>query len=114
MKGNLLITKFGEKLISPYKITRNIGVVHYHFYKVSDTDNNITLRLGSGISNFSMLYSSGNEYISGTTDGIQDVRFPLHLKITYTVWNKVHTSQNSIVFEFVINEPGKWEVTIGN
>jgi MORN repeat protein len=68
----------------------------------------------SGVSNFSMLYSSGNEYVSGATHGIQDVKFPLELKITYMVWNKIHTSQNSMLFEFVINDPGNWEITMRN
>jgi hypothetical protein len=115
LKGYWDLDKYiGEKLIPPYKISRNIGVVHYRFYKVNDAYNNVVFNVGSGVSNFSVIYSSGNEYVSGTIHGLQDVKFPLELKITYMVWNKIHTTQNSMLFEFVINDPGNWEITMRN
>jgi hypothetical protein len=36
------------------------------------------------------------------------------IKLNYTTWNKLHTSQNYIIFEFEITEPGDWKVEVYN
>ena len=68
----------------------------------------------SEIEGLSLAYTSGEEYRSGSEIGIQNVRFPLDVKIKYRAWNQLHTAQYDVVFEFTIIELGTWEVTITN
>jgi hypothetical protein len=68
----------------------------------------------STIENLSMLGSSGNEIIMGGSQGFDNVSFPFICKVSYTSWNKMHSSQHYAKFEFVISEPGEWLVTIYN
>lgn len=110
----------GEKLILPYSVKRNLGVVRYNFRKVDDTDNNLILkffiggRVNSDIEGLSIATDSGDQYNSGSYTGIQSYVVPLEVKITYRTWNQLHSSQSNVSFEFTINEPGRWEITITN
>lgn len=77
----------------------------------------LLLQAGSdnvAIENFSIASSSGSEYRSGKMYGIQNVLFPLDVKVKYMTWNKMRTGQIEVIFEFTINEPGAWEVTLNN
>jgi hypothetical protein len=110
----------GKAVASPYTILRKIGVVRSGFRMITDIGNDVTIRIflggniNSDIEGFSMAYDSGDEYKSGTAFGIQNVRFPLEVKIKYRTWNQFHTSQSDVTFEFELLKPGKWEITITN
>jgi hypothetical protein len=110
----------GTKLIQPYSITRNLSVGRSIIKKTISPLQEIKIRILQGgldnlsIENFSLVYSSGDEYRSGNTYGIQNVTFPINIKITYTSWNQLHTAQFNVAFEFTINDPGSWDVTLFN
>jgi hypothetical protein len=109
----------GKKLIPSYKITRNQGVARYVFRKVGDgNDLDIKIFLGSqfntNVEDFSLAYDSGDEFERGSSYGIQNIRFPLNVKITYRTWNQFHTSQSNVTLDFELSEPGKWELTLVN
>lgn len=110
----------GSELIAPYSINRNVGVVRYNIRKLNETVNNVSFkfliggRANSDIEGLSIISSSGDQYNSGFTLGIQSFMIPMDVKITYRTWNSMHTSQSNVSFEFTINEPGRWEVTINN
>lgn len=110
----------GERLIPPYTVIRNLGVIRYSFRKLNNTSNNMTVkfliggRINSDIEELSIATDSGEEYRSGSAIGIQSISFPLEVKITYRTWNQLHSSQSNVIFEFTINEPGNWEITIKN
>lgn len=63
---------------------------------------------------FTLAYSSGDEYRSGNIYAIQHLTFPVIIKITYRTWNPLHQSQYNVSFEFTINDPGSWDVTLYN
>jgi hypothetical protein len=113
---------FGEKYIPPYSITRSRSVARSSISKTIGTLNEVRIRILQGgtvikfIENFSMYSSSGTEYNTGDFNGfgIQNTLFPLDVKIKYTSWNKMHTDQYEVIFEFTINDPGSWEVIINN
>ena len=110
----------GEKYIPPYKITRNLGVVRYNFFKMGEEGSDITFKifLGGKINSetegFNVACDSGSEFQLGSATGIQNVHFPVSVKITYRTWNLLHTAQSDVIFEFEINDPGKWELSITN
>ena len=106
--------------IKGYCIVRNLGVVRYSFRKINDNGNDMVIKiflggeLNTNIEDFSMAYDSGDQYERGSSYGIQNIRFPLSVKITYRTWNQFHSSQSDITFEFELSEPGKWELTLVN
>lgn len=110
----------GIKLIPPYTITRSTSVARSTFSKLSNPENGVKIKFLRGgnsnytIEGFSMVYSSGEEYQSGVIYGIQNVRYPLDVKIMYRTWNLLGTASYDVVFEFTINDPGSWDVTISN
>ena len=71
-------------------------------------------RINSDMEGLSIAADSGDQYNSGYSTGIQNYLVPQEVKITYRTWNQLHTSQSGASFEFIINEPGRWETTINN
>jgi len=61
-----------------------------------------------------MTYSSGEEFRLGTAYGIQNVTYPLTVRMQYRTWNVMRTVMTDVTFEFRINEPGSWDVNIQN
>jgi len=110
----------GKIVYSPYSITRNRGVVRFGFRKITDSGDDILIKiylggeLNTNIEEFSMAYDSGSEFQMGSSVGIQHIQFPLTVKITYRTWNQFHSSQSDVTFEFELFEPGKWELTLTN
>ena len=110
----------GKIVYSPYSITRNRGVVRFGFRKITDSGDDILIKiylggeLNTNIEEFSMAYDSGSEFQMGSSVGIQNIQFPLTVKITYRTWNQFHSSQSDVTFEFELFEPGKWELTLTN
>jgi hypothetical protein len=110
----------GPELIPPYKITHNMNMGRYNIKKTINTGQEIKIRIMQGgmdnvdIEAFSLAYSSGDEYRSANIYAIQHVKFPINVKITYSTWNQLHQSKYNVSFEFTINDPGSWDVTLYN
>lgn len=108
----------GKKLISPYKINRSMSVTRSSFKKSNSTNHEVIVKLiragieNSGVENFMIAYSSGSQYKAGNHTGIQNPSFPLDVKVTFTAWNMFRTAKSDVVFDFTINQPGRWEVVI--
>jgi len=108
----------GKKRLPPYKITYTMSVVRYSITKASKADKNVRIRYyRAGAENVDMMdlrlvYSSGEEYQSGSSMGIQNPTFPLDIKIRFRALNYFHTSAFDVIFEFTINEPGTWDVAL--
>jgi len=110
----------GKQAIAPYKIITSMSVSRSTIIKSGDRNQTVKIQIKQGgidnisIENFSMVYDSGSEYRSGNYYGIENVRFPLNVKVKYRSWNQLMTSQYNVTFEFVINHPGSWDVVIIN
>jgi len=110
----------GVKLIPPYSITQSMSVSRSNITKSISSLDGVKIRILQGgsdnksISDFSIIYSSGNEYNTGNIYGIQNTLFPLDIKVRYRSWNQLHTAQYDVIFEFTINDPGTWDVVINN
>jgi len=110
----------GEDFIPPYKVTRNQGIVRYSIRKVNEVGSGfgVTLYLAGSyntdIDDWSMETTSGEAYTSGRKVGIENAVIPYTVFIKYRVWNTMHSQQHDVYFDFTINEPGTFEVTITN
>jgi hypothetical protein len=110
----------GEKLIPPYRIIKSMSVARSSVTKSSDIPNGVKIRILQGgsdnkdIEDFSLAFSSGEEYHMGDTYGIQNTFLPLDVKIMYRSWNQLHTAQYNVEFEFTIYDPGTWNVVLSN
>jgi hypothetical protein len=110
----------GKEQPVPYKITSTLSVARYSVNKTNEVAPGVRLRLMQGgmdntiIEGFSMISDSGSEYKSGNYYGLENVRFPVNLKIKYRSWNQLRTQQFNVIFELEIIEPGTWEIILTN
>jgi hypothetical protein len=112
-------TTSGDRIIPPYKIEIRRGVSHFSIHKLC-RGNEVRIKImqnaveNNDIEDFSLAYDSGNEYRMGNIYGIENITFPLYVKVTYRSWNAFHAGKFDVTFEFIINYPGVWNVTIFN
>jgi hypothetical protein len=110
----------GKKLIPPYEVLRTESVSRSNISKSVGAADEVRIRILQGgsdnrtVSNLSISSSSGDEYRTDNIYGLEKVRFPLDVKVSYTSRTQFGTSQFRVIFEFRINEPGVWEVSITN
>jgi len=110
----------GEELIPEYKVNRSENIARSSFKKSHSALPAIRIKImqagvdDTSIDDFSIATSTGSEYRSGGVYGIQNPSFPADVKLRYRTWNKLHTAQLYVVFDFTITEPGLWDVTISN
>jgi hypothetical protein len=127
VKGDSLVTGYwkddrymGEKLIPPYTIIKSLSVGRSTITKTMSTGNGVRIKIMLGgsentsVEDLTLAYDSGNEYRMSNTYGIQNATFPVYIKIMYRTWNPFHTIQYQVIFEFIINESGTWDVVLFN
>lgn len=110
----------GKEVLPPFQISQKRGVVRYSIRKLNDASNGIRVSLflsgnfNMDVENFSMVCASGEEYQSGRYVGLQNAIVPYSVSIKYRTWNSLHSAKSEVVFNFVINEPGMFEVSLTN
>ena len=110
----------GTELIPTYKVTKNQGTVRYSIRKVNEVGSGFSVTLYQGgsfntdIDGWFMDSTSGEQFTSGRKVGIENAVVPYSVFIKYRVWNTMHSQQHDVYFDFTINEPGTFEVTITN
>lgn len=108
----------GKALIASYKVIRSQSVTRSTISRSKGADNQIKmqfLRAGvanAGMSNFTLAYTSGSEFRSGPVIGLHNPQFPVDVKVTFRAYNYLGTAQYDVIFEFTINEPGSWDVSV--
>ena len=103
------------------KVTINKGVDRYSIERISSGNPDRVLIYffqngvpNMGISEFLISGSSGIEIRLGNGVGYEFIVFPFTGRVNYMTWNKIHTAQFLVTFEFVIYGQGNWEVKIHN
>jgi hypothetical protein len=110
----------GKKLVPPYEVMRTMSVSRYNIIKSVGAADEVRIRILQGgadnrsVSNLSITSSSGDEFRTDRVYGLEKVKFPLDVKVRYTSRTMFGTSQFTVNFDFRINEPGVWDVTITN
>ena len=101
------------------RVIQRVGVEKYSINRFGDGNRVLIDIYMNGVPNigievFSILGTSGSEFTLGRSVGYENINFPFLCKINYRTWNKLHTSQHNVIFEFEIKEPGDWRVVITN
>ena len=110
----------GKEIIPQFRVTKNQGIVRYSIRKINEVGSgfSVTLylagRFNTDVDSFSMETSSGERFDSGRKVGLENAIVPYSVSIKYRVWNTMHSQQHDVFFDFTINEPGTFEVTITN
>jgi hypothetical protein len=111
---------FGPVPVPSYKIIRTQSVVRYTFRKINDIGCGVRVGIylggnfNSELENFSMDADTGERFQDGQYFAIQNAIVPYTVYIKYRTWNHLHTQQHDVIFEFIINEPGTFQVSINN
>lgn len=110
----------GKKKTAPYMVLSTTSVSRYTISKAKDKNNTVKVRITQGgldnisIEDFSMIYNSGSEYRVGNYYCIENISYPVTIKIKYRSWNQLMSSQYDVRFEFEIIEPGSWDLVLSN
>ena len=108
----------GPKVERP-EVKQMVGIDKYHLSR-RDDGNRIQIDIYmNGVANIeieglSIISTSGNVFNVGHSKGIEYIEFPVQVKISYTTWNKLHTSQHFATFEFMLTQAGYWQLTLTN
>jgi len=110
----------GKHHVKKYEVLKSRFIARSSFIKTSNSPNQIKVKLTMGgapnnsVQDFSMTYSSGDEFNPGNAYGIQNITYPVTVRLTYRTWNAFRTVMTDCTFEFRINEPGSWDVNVQN
>ena len=111
---------YGPVPLPPYKINRTMSVVRSSIRKINDMGSGVRIGIFLGgsynveISDFSLVSDTGEQMMLSQRYGIENAVVPYTVSLKYRTWNYLHTQQHNVIFEFTINEPGTFEVTINN
>ncbi len=111
---------YGKEIIPQYRVTKAQGIARSSIRKVSDVGVGLSVSLyingsfNTDIEDFFMDVSSGETLMSGNKYVIENATVPYTVSIKYRVWNTMRSQQHDVFFNFIINEPGTFEVTISN
>jgi hypothetical protein len=103
---------------SPPKIIMKYNVVSTTFTRTGEGNKIAISFYQNGIVNYleslSIVTNNGSEVKSGNIANYFDIRYPFHCKINYQSWNSLRTQLFDCVLEFEINQPGSWDLRVGN
>ncbi|MCB0824463.1 MAG: hypothetical protein KDC09_17330 [Bacteroidales bacterium] len=101
------------------QIRQNVGVDRYSFNRVAEGNRLLVNIYMNGMpntsaTNFTINTSSGIQSKRSNTYIFEEVSFPVECILRYKTWNKLHTAEHDVIFNFVIDQEGEWEVDIHN
>lgn len=110
----------GEKKIKPYDVYRAnlINLDRYIIRKVAD-GNSVTFNFyrngtRNDVRDLNIFVNNGNR-VAGSNLVIYDsILYPFTCQVTYNTPSKLGTTSYRVNFEFTLNEPGVWEITLFN
>lgn len=98
------------------KVKYKKSVERYSFLKLNDMYNKIEVKLMSnGMNNTSisdLTIHASTGIVNYLT--IEDIQYPVRVKIQYKTSSKLNTYMYPVIFEFEISDPGEWLLTINN
>jgi len=101
-----------------YEILNSVGVLNSSIRKTGEGNKVVIKFYYSGIAELGKFTFTANFYSTGTQEIVnndivcQAITFPLHVKYSYTVPEKFGYATQYDDFEFIIYQPGQWEVQI--
>ncbi|WP_457610110.1 hypothetical protein [Lutibacter sp.] len=120
-KNNVYI---GKAKIPDYSVKWNRGVDRYTFRKVQESDSFVTNKVkikfmqngssNTSVSNIRLDSTNGNRIETPNYVGYENITYPFECKLNYTTSNKLKTMTFDVIFAFIINTPGEWELILNN
>ncbi|MCJ7820684.1 MAG: hypothetical protein MUP53_05735 [Bacteroidales bacterium] len=112
-------TYLGKEVLPPYVIKYRNGVGRISFMKFGDTPYYIKFKFtrggettGGNVTGLLLTGNTGNESMTTTFTGYENVTFPFEGKVKFTAPNAFNTAEINCEVRFVINQPGAWVMTI--
>lgn len=109
---------YGEKKLNPYTVKRDENVDRYTIRKVGEGNRIEISFFQNGTRNpvraLNINANNGVEIVGSYISGFQGVEFPFVCEVNYTTQNKFKTITYQVNFDFIITEPGAWDVTLFN
>ncbi|RLD87336.1 MAG: hypothetical protein DRJ09_10475 [Bacteroidetes bacterium] len=102
------------------EVIHSTGVDRYTFLKTGNLRNRVLIDVYQNGSRNKALFdlmissTSGSKAFVGNSFGYEFIDFPVRIKVMYYTYNKLHSQQIYVKFEFVISEPGDWRLTLYN
>lgn len=112
--------EFHGAMPPPPEITYSSGIDRYNLRKQKTALNRVMVDFyqnggrNKGISNLSLISSSGTEVNISQSIGFENVEFPVTVEIRYNSLNKLKQAPYTVYFNFVIYEPGDWVLELHN
>jgi len=110
----------GPKQKRPCMITSKRSIDRVTMFRSGD-GNRLTIKImqsgsvNSTVQNYRFEWSSGNDLTLGNyARGWENMEFPFEGRITYVTSNKLGTSTYTANVNFIINQPGEWELILNN
>jgi hypothetical protein len=107
----------GKKTEPPYQVVRKLNIPRYTFIKSAVSRNVVTIKIISNGSqafpNDLLIYgSSGIMSQTTTLTGFENIQLPFSGNIKYTLLSPFNVVYVNYEMDFVINEPGCWEISL--
>ncbi len=107
------------KPVRPYEIKTQRNISRYTIMKNSDSGEKVTISISRGgllvnPPDVTLMGSSGNMINSGSYLGFDNPTFPFTCLIKYTMSNQMSNATYYVEFEFILKEPGTWDVKLSH
>jgi hypothetical protein len=105
-----------------YKVSKRVNIERYSIRHVGNGNKIKFTFLQNGnrnnIQNLTMIGDSGTMYSSAynqsMNEGFENVKFPFKCEVTYRTLSKLKYQTFTVRFEFILMDPGDWEITLHN
>jgi len=108
----------GKNKANSYTVKRSENVDRYTIRKVGEGNRVEINFFQNGTRNqvraLNINANNGVEIVGSYIGGFQGVEFPFVCEVNYTTQNKFKTITYQVNFDFIITEPGAWDVTLFN
>ena len=112
-------TYVGEEEEKEWQIINSRGVTRFKFQKVNDdnANNEVQIRFRRNGAKFNQmeglqLSGQGIAFEDALSVGFKSASFPFEGRVDCTVPNQFNTNTFYVTFEYLINKPGKWVITL--
>ena len=104
----------------PFEVKMVRSVDRYTIRKVSEEGDQVSVKFkqnGSpnvSVEDFREFISSGNDLFLNNSKAWQNMEYPFKVNLAYSTLSKLQKGRYTAHFNFIINEPGTWEVILHN
>lgn len=108
----------GREIKPAYTVSRSYNITRYSFFKSKSNSEVIRIRFFQGANEYrnirsvDIAHNSGEPFRDGYIHGINRPIFPVEIRISFTADNTFGTAQFNADLDFIIYEPGAWDVKI--